>query len=441
MEQPSASLNLERAAQTLSLAIAQETVAGNDDAFRRLFDVLRQAYPLVFSHAEMQTVQKNGLLLYFRGAQAVEPLLFTAHLDVVPVAKETDELWEFPPFAGVIADGYVWGRGSIDMKGHLIALFEALEQSYENGTHFERDIWIALASNEEVRGNDAQTMFQILKAQGVRPAFIIDEGIGVMEGKWGIQKPMAMIGIGEKGHINLTISAKSDGGHGAYPPKETALEKVIRESAKMTRLPLGLKHLSPSLIQMLSVLAPYQTGFKRFAFTHPKLCQHYLFSLFDKEPFGRAFLASTVAVTTAKGSTAINTLPESAQITLNCRIIQGDAAEKVRKRAEMRIDKSDVSLIASSLSDPSRTSPAAGPAWDALSTAISVHFPEAIPVPCLISGASDSRRYEGICDHIYRFSPFVLDLEEQRGKHGVNERLSLANLERGIGFFMQMIKA
>lgn len=432
--------NIDRAVKALSLAIAQRTSEGEKDAFLRLFDVLRGAFPLVYKTAEIQTVSDTAMLLRFAGSQSVEPLLFTGHLDVVPVSAEAESKWDFPPYSGVVSEGYVWGRGAIDMKGHVIALLEALEEMLESGYRFEREIWIALSGDEEVRGTDAQQMFRILKAQGVRPAFVLDEGMGVMEGQWGIEAPMAMIGVGEKGHINLTVSATAKGGHGSYPPKATALEKVIRGVMVLVTLPLGLKHLSPSLITMLTALAPYQKGFRRFAFSHPKLCKRTIFAMLMETDFGRAFLMTTAAVTTAQGSTAVNTLPDAASVTVNCRIVQGDTVQKVKRRAESRLRQNDVTLLASATNDPSRISPAGGPAWDALLTAISVHFKDAIPVPCIIPGASDARRYEGLCDHVYRFSPFELPLFEQQGKHGVNERLSLGNIEKGIRFFQQMLK-
>lgn len=441
MEKATLNPNIDRACQTLSLAIAQKTVAGEQEAFSRLYEVLRQAFPKAFSSAQVQMVGQSAALLFFAGSRSLEPLLFTGHLDVVPVADETLDKWDFPPYSGVMAEGYIWGRGAMDMKGHVVALLEAVEELLDDGFRFERDVWIALSGDEEVRGTDAQQMFRILKAQGVRPAFVLDEGVGVMEGQWGMDKPMAMIGVGEKGHVNLSLTAKAAGGHGAYPPKATALERVIKACALMAQLPLGLKHLSPSLVQMLKSLAPHQRGLKRFAFSHPKFMRPYIMSLLEKTDFGRAFLMTTVAVTTAQGSPAVNTLPQSASITMNCRLIQGDTVEKLKKRVETRLINSDITLAACAASDPSRVSPARGPAWDALLTAVSVHFPNAVPVPCLISGASDARRYEGLCDHIYRFSPFELSLEEQRAKHGVNERLSAENLEKGILFFQQMLKA
>ncbi len=441
MNQTTPKTPINRAASTLSLAIAQRTLPGDEEAFKRLYDVLQDAFPKAFGAAQIQRVSTGAMLLFFPGSHSLQPLLFTGHVDVVPVAKETQEQWEFPAFSGVIADGYVWGRGAIDMKGHVVALLEAIEEMLEEGFVFKRDIWVALSGDEEIRGNDAQTMFRILKAQGVRPAFALDEGIGVMEGQWGVEKPIAMIGVGEKGHANLHINAKSMGGHGAYPPKSTALEKVVRATTVMTSLPLGLNHLSPTLMQTLRALAPYQKGFRQFAFWHPKLCKWYITNLMEETDFGRAFLRTTVAVTGAQGSTAANTLPEAASITLNCRINQGDTVEKLKKRAELRIAKNDVALTCTSPADPSRVSPAQGPAWDALCTAVSVHFPQAIAAPCLILGASDARRYEGLCDHVYRFSPFELPLSEQAGKHGVNERLSIKNLEKGIAFFRQMLGA
>jgi carboxypeptidase PM20D1 len=432
--------NLSRACRTLSLSISHKTVAGNDEAFDGLLDVLRQAYPHTFSDTNLLRVGEHAALLCFTGHHSPEPLLFTGHMDVAPVACETLDQWVYPPFSGMVADGFIWGRGAIDMKGHLVALLEAIEEQLESGSYFKRDIWVALSANEEMRGMDAQAMFRILKAQGVRPAITLDEGIGVMEGQWGVAKPMAMIGIGEKGHVNLTLNAQSAGGHGAYPPERTALQQVVAAGANLSALSSGSMHVTDALTQTLMTLAPYVKPMRRIVFRHPALLRPLTFSILRKTDLGRSLLMTTAAMTTASGSAAANMLPESASITLNCRILQNDTTAKAIKRAESHLASHHVKLTASANAEPSRISPARGPAWDAIVTAVSVHFPDAVPVPCVISGSGDARRYEGLCDHIYRFSPFELSMQEQSSKHAVNERLSLVNLEKGILFFSQILK-
>ena len=441
MEQEQSDINIQHAAHALSQCITLETVAGNTAAFEEMHAVLCRSFPLIFQQAHIQRVNTHAMLLSLQGSRAEQPLLFIGHMDVVPVSQGSSDEWVYPPFSGMVAEAFVWGRGAIDMKGHLIALLEALEGLLQSGFQPVRDILIALSADEEIRGTDASSMFRILKARGVRPVFVLDEGMGIMEGRWGMTKPMAMIGVGEKGFANLTITASSTGGHCAYPPTITALEKAIRAAANVTRLPLGMKHVSPALAHMLAALVPHlPKGFRRFAFARAGLFRSYVISLFEKDDFDRAFLMTTVALTAARGSAALNALPEKASITINCRLIQGDNVNRLKKRVMARIKHDDVQIDATELADPSRVSPASGAPWNALVTAIAIHYPGAVPLPTLVLGASDARRYEGLCDHIYRFSPFMLPPDELKSKHGINERLSLENLEIGIQFFRQMLQ-
>ena len=323
MERLTPRVDVEHAAHTLSRAIMQRTVAGEAAAFLRLHRHLAEAYPLLFKIAYVQVVDEYGLLIQLPGGQSSHSLLFTGHLDVSPVCPETEDDWEFPPFAGVRADGFVWGRGALDMKGHLICLMEAAEGLLATGWRPEGDIWFALSCNAESRGDCARQMFRILKAQGVHPAFILDEGSGVVDGQLGVEAPMALIGIAEKGHANFALTCKMEGGKGSYPPRRTALSQVMRSARSLDRRSLGGFHLSPPVIQMLQVLAPHLKGAWRFAASHPVLGRPLLRRLAKKHDITRALTHTTLAMTMAQGSASPNTLPRKAQVTFNCRIVPG----------------------------------------------------------------------------------------------------------------------
>jgi len=441
MERLTPRVDTEHAAQALSRAIMQKTVAGENAAFFRLHRLLAEVYPLLFKTAYVQVVDECGLLLHLSGCRAGHSLLFTGHLDVSPVCPETEDDWEFPPFAGVRSDGFVWGRGALDMKGHLICLMEAAEGLLATGWQPEGDIWFALSCNAETRGGCAQQLFRILKAQGVQPAFILDEGSGVVDGRPGMNAPMALIGIAEKGHANFTLTCKTDGGKGSYPPRHTALSRVLKSARALDRRSTGRFHLSEPVAKMLEVLAPHLKGAWRFAASHPVMGKPVLRWLCGRDDISRALTHTTLAMTMASGSASANTLPRKAQVTFNCRFVPGETAEKVKKRLERRVVGSRVKLTMTAPADPSAIAPCAGPAWDALTTAVSIWFPEAVAVPYLMPGAGGARRYEGLCDAFYRFSPFRLSHQELAGIHNVNERISLENIEIGIRFFQQMLQA
>ena len=370
-----------RVARALSLAVQQPTLAlGPEAPFLQLHTILRELFPRVFSLYQAQIVDRRALLLHLPGAGMAQPLLFLSHLDVAPI--RSPESWELPPFSGEIRDGFVYGRGTADMKGHLIALLTAAESLLEGGVRPRADLYFAFSCDEEVRGGSMQSICRLLMARNVKPAFVLDEGGSV-----------------------TTLQAPRN---------------------------------CPATEQMLSGLSGELTGYGRFCAAHPRLMRQPLLRKLDSTHYGRA-LTRTQLMISAMGGDVLQ--GDDASITFQASILPGDSADGLLRRVERVISDTRILVTVKQMDEASVVSPIQGTAWEALTTAIHVHFPGMPIAPYLLTGASDARRMEPICPYIYRFSPFVLPPEELAKMHHPNERISIENLLRGTAFFRQMLMA
>jgi carboxypeptidase PM20D1 len=423
------------AAQVLRMAIEHRTIPVKDPEeeavtpFLALQEGLSKAYPALFSAAHTQVVAGGSLLMLLPGAQKARPLLFLGHLDVHSVEEEELSQWTYPPFEGAEGQGFVWGRGAWEGKGRLIALCEAAESLLKNGWRPSADIWFAFSQDAGVCGSSAKQMCRILQAQGVEPAFILDGG-GAVEDEF------AYVGVAEKGYADITLSIAGEGGCAHDAKQPTGFEKLIFAAADVARHPMKPKLCQP-VEWMLKSMANHLPPVARLMAAYPRLFWPILRA---GHIVSSAQIRSTAVPVQFKGSTVKAMIARQTSVTYHCRILPGDTVEDVI--AHLRDTAGffgDIRLTVLGAERPSGLSPATGPAWEALATAIQILWPQAAPVPCLYPGTTDARCYEELGGNIYRFSPFRTGEEE--GPRSINERISLENLELGIQFYQQMLQA
>lgn len=415
-----------RIARALSLALQKPTIAGPSAApFLELHTVLRELFPLIFSRGAWETVDEKALLGRIPGTGNGRPLLFLSHLDVFPI--RTPDQWTVGPFSGEILDGFVYGRGAVDMKGHLIALLTAAETLLAQGFQPKGDLWFAFSCDEEVRGGSMRKMSRMLEARGVQPAFVLDEGGEVTLLPTLCEKPTAMIGIAEKGRMCFTLTADGD----------QSTEALLHASERLLRMYFPPR-ICPVTSRMLTALAGEMSGFQRFCAGHPGRLQDRFLRKLEHTVYGRAISRTQVKVSAMSGDALRG---QEAAVTFQCSVLPGEKTAELLKRIERVTADERLLVTVDVMDEPSLVSPDHGSAWDALITAVQVHFPGVSAAPYLITGASDARRMENVCPYIYRFSPFVLPSEELRRQHGVDERISIENLVRGTAFFKQMLQA
>ncbi len=435
------------AARRLSGAITFQTVSYTDTTkmdfheFLNFHCYLKEQYPLVHNNLTLEKVGDYSLLFRWKGSDpGLLPIGLMAHQDVVPVEREH---WTREPFAGTIADGYVYGRGTLDMKGHLLAIMESVEYLIQNGYTPQRDVYLIFGHNEEVGAssgdNGAESIAKLLESRNIRMEMVIDEGGAIISGKgFGIDQRISVIGVTEKGGVNIKLTARHAGGHSSTPSKHSALGLVCA-AAKSVEVHPCRASIHPVIADMFIHLAPYANSAMRLVMTNRWLFDPVIKLFLLRSSQTAALLRTTIALTMAQGSSAANVLPQEASVTVNMRILPGetrkDAADHIKKWVGKGIE-----VEYAGGRDPSPVSPTDCAEYRMLVHTIDEIFDNVAITPYMVMGGTDSRFTYPICDHVYRIAPFTSMFGDMGGIHGSDERIEIASLGQGIRFFIRLIQ-
>ena len=363
-----------------------------------------------------------------------------AHYDVVP-ADEAN--WSRPPFDGVIEDGVLWGRGTLDTKSTLCCALEAAEQLLGEGFTPAHDLYFAFSGEEEIAGDSAADIVDELQRRGVVPAFVLDEGGAVVSGVFpGVDAPCALVGTSEKGQMQLFLDMKSEGGHASAPPRSTIVGKLSKAVTRIEKKPAPFT-LTPPAAEMFDTLGRRSTLPVRMVFANLWLFRPVL-DLATRLMGGElnALVRTTCAVTQMQGSPANNVLPPDATVGVNLRIMCGDSADKAEERIRRTIKNDAISLRRGPWAEPSPYSETEGSeGWARLKSAIQRTWPDAIVSPYLMLAGSDSRHYGRISRNVYRFGPMELSKEERGTIHGNNERVPVCKVVKCAEFYLRLIRS
>jgi carboxypeptidase PM20D1 len=441
-----AAFEMDNALQNLSAAIRfqtishQETSENDVAAWDGLQTWMQSAYAA--AHAEMQKekVAGHSLLYTWAGTDpALQPIILMAHQDVVPVTADTLNDWKHLPFSGAIAGGAVWGRGAIDDKGSLIALFEALDALARGGFKPKRTIIIVSGHDEEVGGTGATAVAALLAKRGIKAQFTLDEGGIIAMDAPIINGKAAMIGIAEKGYATLKITANAVGGHSSMPPKETGVVNLAKAVIAINDNEFPAELNGPGK-KMLQALAARKGGMTQMAVANDWLFGNMLKRQVAETPSGAAMMRTTIAPTMLSGSPKENVLPQTATALINYRIAPWNTSADIMSRAKSATKGQGVKLDWVKPSrEPSKTSSTNSPGWNVIVAAVKANTPEATPAPYLVLGGTDSRAMQDISDDVYRLLPFQLSLKDTAMIHGTNEHISADNLKRAINFYSSLI--
>jgi carboxypeptidase PM20D1 len=434
-----------RAARHLSEAVRIRTVSHQDPAsndwseWQRFRDWLQSTYPAAHGALTRELVAGHTLVYTWPGSDpALPPIVLMAHHDVVPVTPGTEHDWTHPPFDGVIAGGAVWGRGSVDDKSSLVAIFESVEALIDSGFRPLRTVMILSGHDEEAGGSGVRAVAELWRSRGVAPSFALDEGLAVVEDFPLLGRPVALIGVAEKGYATLRVTAPAKGGHSSAPPPETGVEVLARAILAITSQPFEPEFSGPAA-DMLRALAPHAGLAVRMAVANAWLFEPLLVKQIAATPAGAATLHTTIAPTMLRGSPKENVLPQDATAWINYRIAPGQTAAEVMTRAGQATRGLDVELEWEGPAyDPPPVSSADSEAFRIIAALASEGG--TLPVaPGLVTATTDSRYLAGIAQDVYRFQPFVASMREFEMIHGTNEHLTLENLERLTGFYTRLI--
>ncbi len=438
-------VDVERAARHLSAAVRIRTVSHQDPRendrteFERFLAWLAATYPAAHAAMSRELVADLTPVYAWPGKDpSLPPIVLMAHYDVVPVAPGTEGNWKYPPFEGAIAEGAVWGRGSIDDKGSLVALFEAIDALAAQGFAPRRTVMILSGHDEEAGGSGAHAVAELWRARGTRPLFALDEGLAVVTDPPVLGRPAALIGVAEKGYATLRVTAPAQGGHSSAPPPATGVAVLASAVLAIVSHPFELRFAGPGA-DMIRALAPGASTLVRMAVANEWLFRPLLTRQTAATPAGAAMLHTTIAPTMLRGSPKENVLPQDATAWINYRIAPGQTAADVMNRARAVTRGFGVELGWQGRAyDPPPVSSTDSASYRTIAALASDGG--RLPVaPALVIGATDSRFLAGIARDVYRFQPIVASLGDLEMIHGTNEHLTLDNLRRMTDFYARLV--
>ena len=433
----------------LAEAVRIPTVSREDRSLidRAPFDefhaFLARTYPRVHQDLTREVVAGYSLLYAWEGADPGAPaVLLMGHLDVVGVEPGTEGDWEHPPFAGERDDRYMWGRGTTDDKGSVIALFEAVEALLAEGFRPDVTLYLAIGHDEEVGGTEgAAALAALLAARGVRLDFVLDEGGTVITGYLpGLKAPLALVGIGEKGYLNVELVAQGSGGHSSVPPPHTAIGLLAAAVQRLEASPLPARLAGQK--EFFDALAPAMGGLPGLALRNLDRLGPLVERRLASVPAGNALIRTTGAVTMIEGGVKPNQLPQSARAVANFRLLPGDnvagVLDHVRAVAGEGITVRQ--LEGGFSAEPSRLADTGSASYRLLAETIGEVFPDAVTAPWIETGATDSRHYLAIAENVYRFCPFRSTPDDMGRMHGTGERLGLADADGLVEFYQRLVR-
>ena len=439
------------AAERLSRAVQCRTVNYADHSltdfgeFDKLHALIRDSYPHVMAAGTFEVIGHHSLLITLPGSDpALRPCLFMSHQDVVPVVEGTEDDWTHPAFSGAIAGGYIWGRGTLDIKNQVFGCLEAAEYLLSHGKTFARTVYLSFGDDEETLNLGARALAETLQSRGVTLEFVLDEGGGKIENGAPYGAPdtyLSPVDLMEKGYADLELSVKSRGGHSSRPFGGTSLGHLSQAIARIVESPFPVK-LTPVMVGAFRALAPYITeeplkslaeDVEGNAGAIAAICAQ------RRELF--PFVTTTIAPTVIRGSSAAcNVMPQDMSAVVNFRIAEGETVEELLAHVRAAIGDETVSLRFLQANDPSATARTDGYGYAKLTEAMGRYFRDVVFVPSLTAGATDAHHYEIICDTCLRCSPFMAPPEDvARGVHGTDERISLRSYAQGIRVLIHLM--
>ncbi len=445
------------AAERLAEAIRCRTVNDVDHSktdfgeFEKLQELIRRSYPHVMSAGHFERLGQYAVLITIPGTdETLRPALFMAHQDVVPVVRGTEDSWTHGAFSGDIADGCVWGRGTLDIKQMLFGILESAEYLLAHGLRFRRTAYLAFGDDEETLNLGALAIARTLEQRGVRLEFLLDEGGGLIDdgGMFGApQIPVTQIDLMEKGYADLELSVESAGGHSSRPWGGSSLEHLARAVTAICDSPFPARCPEP-LLQTFEALAPYITGEPLKTLVQDSVRDHAgeIAAWCLRQPGLFPFVTTTIAPTVIEGgSAACNVLPQNMRAVINFRLNQGDSIEGLMAHCRERIVTADpespVKLRFLQANDPSGVARTDGFGYRTLRAALGEFYPGVVAVPSLTAGATDACRYEIVCDTCLRCSPFMVEKPlAQSGVHGTDEHIPLRSYLQGIRVLIRMME-
>ena len=434
----------DRAVAKLIALLRLPTVSHDDESAidHAVFDAqvteLELLFPLLHQRLELTRVDRHGLLFRWPGHSSERPVVLMAHQDVVPVDESVH--WTHPAFAGVVEDGVLWGRGTLDDKGSLVGICEAVERLLEQDFTPVQDVWLSFGAREEVSGTDAATAVDLLRERGVRPWFVLDEGGAIAHQAFpGVNPPLGVIGVSEKGTTTLRLRAEGRGGHSSTPAPNGPTTRIAKAVLALEKHPFPGRLPAPT-VEMFRRVAPHApVALRPLMANAGRLTPLLIRALQLAGPEPASLTRTTTAITQLSGSPAHNVIASSATAVVNLRLLVGDTVESAIAHVRKAIRDDSISVEVVEANEASPVSPL-DDAFELLATVTEETFPDAVVTPYVMMAATDSRFFTAICDRVYRFTPFRMTKEQREAIHAHDEHIGVDDFVAGVGWYEQLLR-
>ena len=438
-------IDLEAAVKKVQGAIQIPTISMRDDTipdkpFYDLQAYLEKTFPLFHEKAEKRVIEKYALMYKIEGSDpTLKPAMFMGHQDVVPPQEEG---WTYPPFSAEVADGCIWGRGSFDMKSQLVSIFEATEMHLREGKMPKRTMYFCFGHDEEIAGKGAQAMCKVLKEEGVEFEFIFDEGMTPVNASLvGIDGPLALVGVCEKGWVNAKIIAKGTAGHAAMPPKETTAVSLAKAVVKLNKHQMKAR-FTPAVNMLIKSVCPKASFKFRLLMANADILKPLVKPILLRiSPAVASMLRTTMAFTVLHASDAANVMPDESYAVVNCRVNLGEKVEDVKTHMQKVLgSKYEIELAQLGRHEPTSMSDLDSFGWRMMQKTVAEVFPGGVTAPFPFVAGTDSKFYDELTHCTFKFSPHITDAKYRAGMHNVNEYFKVSDVESDIQFYFRFMQ-
>lgn len=431
----------------LSEAITYKTISYQDrskfdfNEFDKFITYLQESYPEVHSQLELEKVNGYALVYKWTGTDPTKnPIGLASHYDVVPVLEGTEMNWEQDPFSGEVIDGNIWGRGTLDDKIGVIGILEALTHLLNEEFQPTKDMYFMFGFDEEIGGEEgAKAIANTLKERGITFDFIMDEGGAIVEDMVpGVNEPVGVVGVSEKGSAIAELTIEGSGGHSSQPKNHTNIGRISRAIAKLEDKQFHADLQGPGE-DLFEFVAPEMSFGLKYVFSNKVIFEPIIEKILLQEPASAALIRTTIAPTIFQAGEQYNALPEKASAMINLRIMPGESLEDVKTFIEETIDDEDI-IVALEGSEATSVSSVDGWAFQAIQQAARNVYEDAVIAPYLMFAGSDAKHYESVSENTYRFLPVQITFEDLNRMHGTNEYISIENYLNAIKFYIEIIQ-
>lgn len=446
---PALSLNTAVLIERLARVVQFRTVSRSDlrqppsAELAGMREFLDASFPLTHRFLEKEIVNGQSLLYKWPGRESsLKAVLLMAHMDVVPVDPSSESAWRYPPFSGVLADGFIWGRGTMDDKSSMLGILEAVEHLLRTGFSPRRTIYLAFGHDEEVGGQEgAAKIAELLGARHIEFEFALDEGLNIYNGIiGGIDAPVALIGVAEKGDLSLRLAVQTSGGHSSIPPLKTAIGLLSRTLERIHSAPLPSR-LGLATREMLEFLGPEMAWSQRLPLANLWLFGPLVRWQLAASPLTDALIRTTIVPTIFHAGVKENVLPSRATAVVNLRLLPGDTLASATEYIHRLVVDPTIKIEPLPLPiEPSTVSDTTGPSFGLIHRTIRETAPQVLVAPALLIAATDSRHYQSLTKNIFRFLPITVGPNDTRRYHGIDERIAVRDYERLIRFYVRLLE-